>query len=54
MNQSAVFALARQLANAVLAEDWKAATILAADLDAAWNERQKFAPWTDWNERNAS
>lgn len=49
MDQNAVFDLGRKLAEAVLSDEWKAAVILAADLQAAFAEPQPIASYTPWN-----
>jgi len=49
---NAVLRLAPQLAQAVLDDDWHAALILAADLKAAHEQEQTFAPWSPFQPGN--
>ena len=51
-DSNAVAKLYPQLFQAVLADEWRRAVILAADLKAAHEQEQTFAPWTPHNTGN--
>lgn len=52
-DSNAVAKLYPQLFEAVLADEWKRAVILAADLKAAHEQPQRFTAWSPFSPRNA-